>query len=109
MTLNSPQIFHLQKAWRMLWYYLVSAPLNRKVLACHTSHEIRVRIAGLVRIHEDVDEYYKAKKGIRFLVIMVAERPHKSGKRSYVKRRLKHSTAEFQSIQQFWLQLDIIS
>ena len=25
------------------------------------------------------------------------------------KRRLKHSTAEFQSIQQFWLQLDIVS
>ena len=25
------------------------------------------------------------------------------------KSRLKHSTAEFQSIQQFWLQLDIVS
>ena len=25
------------------------------------------------------------------------------------KRRLKHSTLEFQSIQQFWLQLDIVS
>ena len=39
------------------------------------------------------------------------ERPHKSVKRSYpyVKSHLKYSMAEFQSIQQFWLQLDIIS
>ena len=34
------------------------------------------------------------------------ERPNKSGKRSYSyvkKSRFKHSMAEFQSIQQFWL------
>ena len=39
------------------------------------------------------------------------ERPHKSGKRSYsyAESRLKHKTEEFHSIQQFWLQLDIVS
>ena len=39
------------------------------------------------------------------------ERPHKSGTRSYpyVKKWFKNSAAEFQLIQQFWLQLDIVS
>ena len=45
---------------------------------------------------------------------MVAKsRPHKSGKlhtpTCTLKCRLKHKMAEFQSIQQFWLQLDIVS
>ena len=39
------------------------------------------------------------------------ERPHESGKRPYpyVKKLFKNSTAEFQSSEQFWLQLDTVS